>query len=163
MNLHPLHHKVDSYWTPGPSGKSQILFLTKILFIFLPLDCLPKKPYPLLLHICHPLQKYARLHHCSVSLSGKQASQLSCAYLGIYLPHSDFFETRLNIHICVDGHQLSTKQGCSQARHAGTTHSALLSQWLSGKESSCNAGAAGAMGLPLGSGRSPGGGHGNPL
>ena len=31
------------------------------------------------------------------------------------------------------------------------------------KESGCNAGAAGDMGLILGSGRSPGGGHGNPL
>ena len=35
-----------------------------------------------------------------------------------------------------------------------------LPQWLSGKESTCNAGDAG---LIPGSGRSPGGGHGNPL
>ena len=32
-----------------------------------------------------------------------------------------------------------------------------------GKESTCNAGDAGDMGLLPGSGRSPGGGHGNPL
>ena len=38
-----------------------------------------------------------------------------------------------------------------------------LPQWLSSKESACNAGAAGAVGLITGSGRSPGGGHGNPL
>ena len=36
-----------------------------------------------------------------------------------------------------------------------------LPQWLSGKESTCNAGAAGDMGLIPGWGRSPGGGHGN--
>ena len=35
-----------------------------------------------------------------------------------------------------------------------------LPQWLSGKESTCN---AGDMGLISGSGRSPRGGHGNPL
>ena len=33
----------------------------------------------------------------------------------------------------------------------------------SGKESTCNAGAAGDMNLIPGSGRSPGGGHGNPF
>ena len=38
-----------------------------------------------------------------------------------------------------------------------------LSQWLSGKESACNAGDTGEMGLISGSGRSPGGGHGNML
>ena len=36
-------------------------------------------------------------------------------------------------------------------------------QWFSGKESSCNAGAAGGVGWIPGLGRSPGGGHGNPL
>ena len=36
-------------------------------------------------------------------------------------------------------------------------------QWFSGKASSCNAGAAGGMGWTPGSGRLPGGGHGNPL
>ena len=35
--------------------------------------------------------------------------------------------------------------------------------WLSGKESACNAGDAGGMGLIPGSGRYPGGGNGNPL
>ena len=35
--------------------------------------------------------------------------------------------------------------------------------WCSGKESTCNAGAAGDMNLIPGSGRSPGGGHGNPF
>ena len=34
---------------------------------------------------------------------------------------------------------------------------------LSGKEDTCNAGAAGDVGLIAGSGRPPGGGHGNPL
>ena len=38
-----------------------------------------------------------------------------------------------------------------------------LPQWLSGKESACNAGDTGDMGSILGLGRSPGGGHGNPL
>ena len=38
-----------------------------------------------------------------------------------------------------------------------------LPRWLSGKESACNAGAAGDMGLVPGSGRSPGEGRGNPL
>ena len=38
-----------------------------------------------------------------------------------------------------------------------------LPQWLSGKESTCNAGVGGGAGWIPGSGRSPGGGHGNPL
>ena len=38
-----------------------------------------------------------------------------------------------------------------------------LPKWLSSKEFACIAGAAGDMGWILGSGRSPGGGHGNPL
>ena len=38
-----------------------------------------------------------------------------------------------------------------------------LPQWLSSKESDCNAGATGVMGSIPGSGRSPGEGHGNPL
>ena len=37
------------------------------------------------------------------------------------------------------------------------------SLWLSSKESPCNAGAAGDVGLIPGLGRSPGGGHSNPL
>ena len=39
---------------------------------------------------------------------------------------------------------------------------ARVPQWLRDKES-CNAGDAGDMGLIPGPGRSPGGGHGNPL
>ena len=35
--------------------------------------------------------------------------------------------------------------------------------WLRGKESTCNAGDRGHVGLIPGLGRSPGGGHGNPL
>ena len=38
-----------------------------------------------------------------------------------------------------------------------------LPQWLSGKESTCNAGDTGDISLIPGSGRSPGGGRGNPL
>ena len=38
-----------------------------------------------------------------------------------------------------------------------------LAQWLSGKESTCNAGATGDSGSIPGTGRSPGGGHGNQL
>ena len=38
-----------------------------------------------------------------------------------------------------------------------------FSQWLSGQESACNADVAGDAGLIRGSGRSPGGGHNNPL
>ena len=37
-----------------------------------------------------------------------------------------------------------------------------LPYWLRGKESTCNAGDAGDMGLVLGLGRSPGGGNGHP-
>ena len=37
------------------------------------------------------------------------------------------------------------------------------SWWLSGKESTCNTGSTEDVGSVLGSGRSPGGGHGNPL
>ena len=40
------------------------------------------------------------------------------------------------------------------------THSLGLPQWLGSKESACNAGDTGFI---PGSGRSPGGGHGNPL
>ena len=39
----------------------------------------------------------------------------------------------------------------------------VLLRWLSGKESACNAGTTGDWGLMPGSGRSPGGSHGNPL
>ena len=39
----------------------------------------------------------------------------------------------------------------------------LLPLWLSSKESACNAGDTGDTGLIPGSGRSPGGGNGNPL
>ena len=38
-----------------------------------------------------------------------------------------------------------------------------LPQWLSGKESTCNEGDTGDVSLITGSGRSPGGGHNNPL
>ena len=38
-----------------------------------------------------------------------------------------------------------------------------IPQWLSSKESSCNAGDAGDVGSIPESGRSPGGGNGNPL
>ena len=46
------------------------------------------------------------------------------------------------------------------------SHNSLLpglSWWLSGKESACSARGTGAACSILGSGRSPGGGHGNPL
>ena len=39
----------------------------------------------------------------------------------------------------------------------------MIPLWLSGKESECNTGATGDMDSILRSGRSPGGGHGNPL
>ena len=39
----------------------------------------------------------------------------------------------------------------------------IIPQWLSGKESACNAGAAGDMALIPGLGRPSGVGHGNPL
>ena len=42
-------------------------------------------------------------------------------------------------------------------------HIAGFPWWLSSKESVCKSGAAGDVGLIPGSGRSPGGGHGNPL
>ena len=38
-----------------------------------------------------------------------------------------------------------------------------LPQWFSGKESACSAGDTGDVGSIPGSGRSPGGGHGNPI
>ena len=42
-------------------------------------------------------------------------------------------------------------------------HLIRLSWWLSSKESACRARVAGDVGLTPGSGRPPGGGHGNPL
>ena len=39
----------------------------------------------------------------------------------------------------------------------------MFPHWLSSKESACNAGAGGDVALIPGSGRSLGGGHGNPL
>ena len=47
----------------------------------------------------------------------------------------------------------------------GTSHHCVLELpwWLSGKESTCNARATGGTSSIPGSGRSPGGGHGNPL
>ena len=47
--------------------------------------------------------------------------------------------------------------------HWCTVYSLGLSWWLSDKESACNAGDAGDPGSIPGSGRSPGGGHGNAL
>ena len=44
-----------------------------------------------------------------------------------------------------------------------TKDNCSLPLWLSGKEFACNAGATGDTGSILESGRSPGGGHGNPL
>ena len=41
--------------------------------------------------------------------------------------------------------------------------SQVLPEWLSGKESTANAGDAGDLSSILGPGRSPGGGNGNPL
>ena len=41
--------------------------------------------------------------------------------------------------------------------------SEVLPRWIRGKESACSAEAAGDVGMIPGSGRSPGGGHGNPL
>ena len=43
------------------------------------------------------------------------------------------------------------------------TESTTLPWWLSGKKSTCNAGASGDSGTIPESGRSPGGGHDNPL
>ena len=39
----------------------------------------------------------------------------------------------------------------------------ISTRWLSSKESACSAGATGDTSLTSGLGRSPGGGHGNPL
>ena len=48
--------------------------------------------------------------------------------------------------------------------YAFTVHIRELPQWFSSKKkSTCNAGVAGDVGLIPGSGRSPGGGHSNPL
>ena len=47
--------------------------------------------------------------------------------------------------------------------HALSCGQERLPRWLRGKESTCNAGDAGDVGLLSESGRSPGGGHGNPL
>ena len=41
--------------------------------------------------------------------------------------------------------------------------SEVLPRWIRGKESACSAEAAGDVGMIPGSGRSPGGGYGNPL
>ena len=42
-------------------------------------------------------------------------------------------------------------------------YTSRLPSWLSGKEFACNAGATGDVSFISGSGRSPGGEHGNPL
>ena len=47
--------------------------------------------------------------------------------------------------------------------HTRTHTQTGVSHWLNGKESTCNAGATVDAGSITGSGRSPGGGHGNPL
>ena len=47
--------------------------------------------------------------------------------------------------------------------HLTATRIPGLPWWLRGKESACNGGATGDSGLIPGSGRSPGGGHGNLL
>ena len=59
---------------------------------------------------------------------------------------------------------ISLSRGSSQPRiyeYLQLIHG--LPCWLSSKESACNAGDAGDAGSIPGSGRSPGGGHGNPL
>ena len=58
---------------------------------------------------------------------------------------------------------LSRFQGFDMDVFRGNLAAFGLSRWLSGKESACNAGATGDWGLISRSGRSPGGGHGNPL
>ena len=47
----------------------------------------------------------------------------------------------------------------------GNKHCSLVGfpRWLHAKESACNVGAVGDVGLNPGLGRPPGGGHGNPL
>ena len=54
-----------------------------------------------------------------------------------------------------------TTKGCSLHIHISVLFQGL--QWLSGKESTCNSGTIGDMGLIPELGRPPGGGHGNPL
>ena len=66
---------------------------------------------------------------------------------------------------CVAVHGVAKSQTrlSNRTQHVDINFLLGLSQWLSGKESPCNAGDAGDMGLIPRSGRSPGGGHGNPL
>ena len=61
------------------------------------------------------------------------------------------------------GMQKTTHGNFMKPFHALPCGQEGLPRWLSGKESTCNAGDAGDMGLLSESGRSPGGGHGNPL
>ena len=62
----------------------------------------------------------------------------------------------------VSSHSLLQGNFPIQGLNAGLLHWGL-SQWLSGTESACNAGAIGDMGSISGSQRSPGGGRGKPL
>ena len=56
--------------------------------------------------------------------------------------------------------EYTIKKITRQMEAEGNIHS-IYTQWLSSKESPCSSGATGDTGLITGSGRSPGGGHGN--
>ena len=75
------------------------------------------------------------------------------------------WECFTQVHVLEVGHiQWWMEIGIEGSSHFSPTSEAVrLSQWLSGKETACNAGATGDLGTIPGLGRFPRGGHGNPL
>ena len=99
--------------------------------------------------LCHSV---SGLLHLAINISARIKTVSLIPF--VPLPHFQPFQTSIFItqiqvymHICV----------------CVCVHICRLPQWLSGKETICNAGATGDMGSIPGSGRSLGGGHGNPL
>ena len=80
-------------------------------------------------------------------------------------------DTKINHHFCLEQmvknkqiHICMYKQVFNNNRFNSISQCIKgLPRWFSGKEPTCNAGAAGDMSSILGSGRSLGGGHSNPL
>ena len=75
------------------------------------------------------------------------------------------WECFTQVHVLEVGHiQWLMEIGIKGYSHFSPTSEAVrLPQWLSGKETACNAGATGDVGTIPGLGRFPRGGHGNPL
>ena len=75
------------------------------------------------------------------------------------------FNKKGNLHmksVLGSGRQYSSACACQNLKLIQSRHTVGLPSWLSGKESTCNAGGAGDEGLICGLGRSPGGRNGSP-